>query len=487
MNNRIGFRLRRWLVPERNTTTYWLLATIVVAVAMVARVFTWPGFATHDTVFITQEALRGAYTSYHPVINALLVRLLAVPFESYWLYTTLQILLCCVLFLRGAVLMAGLASRPGWIVGGVLLWALLPSTYFYLGMIWKDVLAAYCLMFLGVLVLHARQAGLPRSRADAVLFGTSLFLVVAMRHGMAFNLLLVPLAMGFHTLWQARAYRFAYLAAVIGYVVMLAITASPLVKNDEAHLLKLKIAAVSQPFLGMVSNPNGYTSNDPGFDQALAARVFGKDYSEKYRPDYLMNEVVLVDTTELRDAYRLILRRTARLCLLNVSQCGSDRIQMMLATLQPSTSFGGMKFYDLGSMENCPSVFGMDPDKCDVLARFESGERPALLARVERAAAARLVDARGILANLFVWNLLPFFALLLLVLVFSSPARSLWIVAAFMLAQMVLPLATSMANDFRYYYFLAPFGAIFLMFVLGRLVHGTSFLRIDLNGAPVHE
>ncbi|MET4679958.1 hypothetical protein [Stenotrophomonas rhizophila] len=464
-----------WLLPIEHPRIAGALLALGVVVMLVARLFSWPGFATHDTVFITQEALRGEYTSYHPVLNALLIRWLAVPFESFSIYTTLQIVFCGTLYLRSATLFARMVNRPVWILLGVALWAAMPSTYLYLGMIWKDVLCAYCLLFLATLVLQARQTGVLAGRGDAVLLGLSLFLIVATRHGMAINFLLLPLAIGARRLWAARPYRAAFVAAVVGWLFMSVITASPLVKNDVAHLNKLKISAVSGPFLGMVSNRSGYTSNDPGQDQALAARVFGPDYAEKYRPDYLMNEVVLTDAQELDEAYRLILRRTARLCLLNVSQCGSDRLQMMLATLQPSTAFGGMKFYDLAIMENCPKVFGMDPDKCDVLERFERGERPSMLVDFQRKFVSRFVDTRGTTQNLFVWNLLPAFVLLLSLLVFSAPRRPLWILSLFILTQMVLPIATSMANDFRYYYFLAPLSTLLAVFVIGRMVHGHGF------------
>jgi hypothetical protein len=85
------------------------------------------------------------------------------------------------------------------------------------------------------------------------------------------------------------------------------------------------------------------------------------------------------------------------------------------------------------------------------------------------------VDTRGTTQNLFVWNLLPAFVLLLSLLVFSAPRRPLWILSVFILMQMVLPIATSMANDFRYYYFLAPLSTLLAVFVIGRMVHGHGF------------
>jgi hypothetical protein len=477
MNKKIMKNAVFWLLPTERPRLAFVLLLLGGLVVILSRLVSWPGFATHDTVFITQEALRGEYTSYHPVLNALLIRWLAVPFESFSVYTSLQILFCSVLYLRSATIFMRMVSRPGWLLIGVILWAAMPSTYLYLGMIWKDVLCAYCLLFLATLVFQSRQAGFLGGRTDAVLMGLSLFLIVATRHGMAINFLLLPIAIGFHRLWAARAHRIAFAAALAGWLLMSVLTASPIVNNDVAHLNKLKISAVSGPFLGMVSNPSGYTSNNHAWDHELAARVFGPDYAEMYRPDYLMNNVVLTDANDLELAYRQILRRTVRLCLLNVSQCGADRFQLMLATLQPSTAFGGMKFYDLAVMENCPAVFGMDHDKCEVLERFERGERPERLAAFVRKFADDYIEKRGEIQNLLIWNMLPAFLLFLSLLVFNSPSRPLWIVSAFILSQMILPFATSMANDFRYYYFLAPISTLLAAFVLGRVLLGPRFVR----------
>ena len=468
-------RLIHGLVPGHPRVSIALIA-MAALVALTARVFSWPGFATHDTLFITQEALRGSYTTYHPLLNALLIRGLAVPFDSYAVYTSVQILLCVALFVRGTSLVAQCVRAPVWVLAGVFVWALLPSTYLYLGMIWKDVVAAYCIFYLAALVLHARNFGRLPGRADAILFGIALFLLVGMRHGMSFNLLLVPLLIGPRRLWGAMRFRFAYVCALAGLLCVALVGASPLVRNDEAHLTKLKILAVSQPFLGMVVNRSGYTTNDLEFDRALAAKVFGPEFREKYRPDYLMNEIVLTDAAELDQAYRDIVKRSARLCLMNVSQCGSDRLQMMLATMQPSTDFGGMKFYDLGLMRDCPATFGMDPDKCEVLTRFEVDEKSSAITDLQRHAVEKLVDRRGLAHNLVFWNLIPFFVLLLGTMLILTPRNAIWMASLLVLMQIPLQLATSMANDFRYYYFLLPFGLVLASLLLGRMIHGRGFM-----------
>ena len=178
---------RRWLLP--------LLA--IVAVALVARWLSWPGLATHDTVWSTREAVLGRYTTYHPLLNALLLRALAVPFESYAVYTSLQIVLCAALFFRSLRLVAGDAEQmwPVWL--GISIWGLSLHTVLFLGLVWKDVPIAYGLCFIAALAFAVRRnPAMQVRRIDALLLGVSVFLCVGLRHGMAFNLVLVPLLLG---------------------------------------------------------------------------------------------------------------------------------------------------------------------------------------------------------------------------------------------------------------------------------------------------
>ena len=453
---------RRWLLP--------LLA--IVAVALVARWLSWPGLATHDTVWSTREAVLGRYTTYHPLLNALLLRALAVPFESYAVYTSLQIVLCAALFFRSLRLVAGGAGQmwPVWL--SISIWGLSLHTVLFLGLVWKDVPIAYGLCFIAALAFAVRRnPAVQVRRIDALLLGVSVFLCVGLRHGMAFNLVLVPLLLGAGRFLRDRRLWVPVAAALAGFLLLSVLSRSSLVSNNDVHLLKLKISAVSQPFLGAVSNKNGYTSDDYGYDERLAARVFGAGYAANYSPDYFRNDIVPQSAEELRMAYKAILMRTATLCLLNVSQCVSGRVQMMLSTMQPSTRFGGMTFYDLGSHGDC-SVVGMDVQRCDLLQRFATSER---LASADRALAwllPRFVDTRGAIHNLLVWNLLPALALIAAILIWLAPRHPLWIVGAFFTAQLVLPFASAMANDFRYYYFLFPFLVVFGPVLLRELAGG---------------
>ena len=442
---------RRWLLP--------LLA--VVAVALVARWLSWPGLATHDTIWSTREAMFGRYTTYHPLLNALLLRALAVPFQSYAVYSSLQLALCAVLFFRSVRLVTPgpLPTWTAWL--SVALWGLTLHTFLYLGMLWKDVPIAYCLCFIAALAFALRSNPTLRvGRGDAVLLGVSVFLCVGLRHGMAFNLVLVPLLLGLRRFRSDPRMWVPCGLALAGFIGLAAMSQSSLVSNNEAHLLKLKISSLSQPFLGVVSNRNGYTSDDYGYDEALAKRVFGDAYASQYSPDYFTNDIVPSSEEELRWAYRAIVLRSARLCMLNLSPCVSGRVQMMLGTLQPSTRHGGMTFYDLASLGDCDAT-GMGAMSCDLLDRFATTEKPSSASRALAWLAPRYADSKGGVTNLVVWNLLPALLLLLAILVWLAPVHPLWLVGAFFAAQSLLPFATAMANDFRYYYFLFPFFVVF--------------------------
>lgn len=437
-------------------------ALICAVVAVVAAGLAWPGYATHDTLFVTEDAVRGVFTTYHPLLNGLLVRALAVPVESFALYMVLQILVCVVLMYRSLTLVAD-ADRARWTaLAGAVLWAVTLSTVLYLGVLWKDVLSAYCLAYVAALAYWVRTRGVGRiGRFDAVLLAIAMILILGLRHGMAYNLLAVPLVIGWRRFRGHRSFWMPWIIALCVFIALAALGRSSLVKNDESHYLRLKVGAVSQPFLSIISNQNGYTTDDPGYDAALASSVFGHEYAKAFTPDYFRNQVVMTDARALSRAYRAILLRTPRLCLMNLAQCVAGRIEMGLATLQPSTSYGGMKFYDLGLADDCAKVSGVSTAQCFLLSEYSRGQRPALSARMARKIVESWVERRGGVQNVLVWNMVPAVLLALLSLVVMRPGHALWAVSVFVLAQMVLPFATAMANDFRYYYFLSLYWAVF--------------------------
>lgn len=454
-----------------NALAQWLLPLLaIVAVALVARWLSWPGLATEDTVWSTREAMFGRYTTYHPLLNGLLLRALAIPFESYAVYSTLQVALCAVLFFRSLRLVAPgpLPRWSTWVSIG--LWAFALHTFLYLGLLWKDIPIAYCLCFIAALAFALRTSPAVRvGRVDAALLGVSVFLCVGLRHGMAINLVLVPLLLGWRRFRTDSRLWLPFALALAGFLGLVALSQSSLVRNDEAHFLKLKISSLSQPFLGIVSNKNGYTSDDYGYDKALAMRVFGAAYASDYAPDYFSNSIVPDSEGELRWAYKAIVLRTTRLCLLNLGPCLSGRFQMMLGTLQPSTRRGAITFYELGSHDDC-SATGIGVLSCDLVARFSKSERPESAARALSWLVPRYVDSKGAVTNLVTWNLIPALLLIVAILLWLSPKHPLWLVAGYFAVQAALPFATTMANDFRYYYFLFPFFVVFLPAFLRQVV-----------------
>jgi len=457
---------------------------VIVVTGLVARGLSWPGFATHDTLFITREALEGSYTTYHPLLNALFIRLLAVPFDSYGLYTSLQILLCCTLLYQSFrhVLHGQANLWPARLT--VLMWAVSVHTLLYLGIIWKDVPIAYALTFMAALVYRLRgDPGYRPAMFDAGLLAISLFLCLGLRHGMVFNTVLLPLLIGWRRMFVERRLWVPTGLAVVGFAVLQLLGATQLVQNDDSHMTKLKISAISQPFLGIITNKNGYTSDNYEYDRTLAERAFGKNYAEEYTPDYFRNNVIQSSPIELERAYSAILKRTPRLCASNFSLCVSARVQMFLGTLQPSTSFGGMTFYDLGSFEDCGKVFGLSEPHCRVLQEFETSEKIPAALGLQRELQVRLVESKGALVKLLAWNLLPALLLIVALLVFGTAFSPLWLVAVFFAVQLGLPFMTAMANDFRYYYFLAPFAVVFTPAALGDLLGAIQYRRVRLGGA----
>jgi hypothetical protein len=456
-------------------TLQWGPLLLISLVGLISLVLAWPGYATHDTIWVTREAVNGVYTTYHPLLNALLIRALAVPFESYAPYTIVQIGLCCFWFWRALQLLS--IRQPGWVVwASVIAWALSISTLLYLGMIWKDVPTAYALGYvasLGYAIRVGRNVN-AISLVDAILLGLAVFLIIGLRHGMWFNLALIPLLLGLRASTSDKRIVLALVLAAAGLLAVVGIGRLPIVQNDAAHVLKLKIAAVAQPFLGIVTNPNGFTSDDPAYDERLAVATFGFNYRADYTKDYFRNTVVLTDEEQLERALKAILKRSPRLCLLNISSCVSGRVAMLLGTLQPSTSYGSMTFYDLGRVHasNCPTAFGMDDASCVIANEFATSERVGGLAWIHEWISDSFINKKGAIHNLVVWNLYPALLLLLACLIFLHWRNPLWLISGFFAIQMLLPFATAMANDYRYYYFLAIyfflFAPVILATVLGR-------------------
>lgn len=446
----------------RQTRSLLSAYVLIGITAVFARLLSWPGMITQDSVFVTMEAISGQHTTYHPLLNGLLMRALVVPFGTYAVLTSIQIGLAALLFARAATLVD--RARPtgagSWLpLATVGIWMLSLHTWLYMGMVWKDVLSGYAVAYLVAHVYHARASSPEPGQIgwiDAILFGGALVLATKLRHGMEINFVLVPLLMGPKVLFASKRLRNGYLAALAVAVVISALSSSSFVRQDpkqRLHKARLTTTVAAQPFLGIVSNRNGYTSDDYEYDRRLAERVFGPFYKQEYAPDYSNNDVQIYDPVELEQSLKAIMLRTPRLCMLNVAQCLSGRIQMMLATLQPSTTRGSHVFYDVAVLP-CSSFPAFSPEVCSVIDQYAREGKPALSASVESAVMSGPIGTGQHWGNLYFWNMLPALGVVLLALLALSPRHPLWLASAFTCAQMLLPFVTATANDFRYYYFL---------------------------------
>jgi hypothetical protein len=292
-----------------------------------------------------------------------------------------------------------------------------------------------------------------------------------LRHGMEINLLLVPLFLGLRTLLRERPLLVPYLVAAAIALVLTVLPRTAFVQQDDesrSHLLQLTLASASQPFLSIVSNRNGYTSDNPEYDAKLATFVFGPGYKRAYAADYFANTVALSDTRDLDLALKAVVARTPRLCALNVSTCLSGRVQMMLGTLQPSTRKGAMTFYDLGTIDpRCATSGRLPASLCEVLNTYVQAQKTDAQ-RQRVAALAHATERTGrFTLGAVTWNLLPAFLLLIASIALFAPRHPLWVVASFYVLQMALPFATITTNDYRYYYFLALYLPVFLPLCIG--------------------
>lgn len=469
----------------------WPVVVVAAAVclAMLAwRVLFWPGSMTHDGLWVLQGAESGAVTTYHPYLNSLLARVLAVPLGSIGLYATAQAIYCVwvVVWVLDRIYAR---SRSAWLVFTIgALFLLSAPVGLYLGMFWKDVPFSFAVLFIGYAIydLRASDTG-PRGLQFGALLCLSTVFVVFMRHGHLFNLILVP---GLLCI-VSRARRAALTSLAAGLVVWLVLVASALtwlrVENDRNHLARVGVLVVMQPFLATLSAPGGYVTDDAAADQDLLQRIFVPGALKLYNPKY--GDVALVRPGEElpAGARNLLAKRVARLCLLNLSKCAGDRVQLFFATLLPADRVYGMTFYDLALHEGtCAQIYGMRPDHCEFLERYVSHEKPASLAALSRYMVDRLEQRENWTRRLLIWNNILGLAALLLAFVFWSPRSRIWWAAAFVACQCAIPFAFSTASDFRYYFPLYLWGLVFFPVVIHEALAGMRRSRSanpDATGA----
>lgn len=111
-------------------------------------------------------------------MNALLLRLFAIPFGSNWLHMTLRILLYAIFFFRAITIVLSYSKR-GWVaLAKALMSTLAPVATMYLGAIMEGVLVFRALIFAAALVHSVRsywRAMISRSNSGAILHSTRRF------------------------------------------------------------------------------------------------------------------------------------------------------------------------------------------------------------------------------------------------------------------------------------------------------------------------
>lgn len=457
---------RQWLAKKWPAVASLAL---VVVVMLTWRIVLWPGSITHDGLWVLEGAETGAVTTYHPYLNSLLARWLVIPFGTIGVFTSLQTIFC--LAVLGSIFFR-LFARTGrpWLVLAIgVLFSISIPTGLYLGMFWKDVPFAFAVLFIAFSIydLKGSQDVVERGRGFWLLLCLSMVFVTFLRHGYLFNLLLVPAALYYRC--GARMPALACLtASLAAWAFMAASSATWLqVRNDEAHITRVQLLTMMQPFLAVMSAPGAYVSDDPVADRALLDEVFVADAVERYNPKY--GDVTLIrPAAELpADARVRLVRRVATLCILNVSKCAGDRVQLFLAALFPTDPTYGMTFYDLGMYEGtCPHLFGISPNHCDILDFYVARNKPNALDAAAHAAVERIEQRTDWLRRLLLWNGVIGLGTLLCVLLLFGTSHPLWWSAAFLLVQCLVPIAASTASDFRYYFQLHVWGLVFLPILL---------------------
>ena len=461
-------------------------ALIVVTVGW--RFMRWPGSMTHDGLWILQGAETRQATTYHPYLNTILAAIFAVPFQSIGLYTTLQSIygVATILWIVDHSYRHERVALLALAIGA--LFVLSIPVGLYMGMFWKDVPFAFGVMFIAYSIygISRRQDELHGGGFWLLLCASTTF-VTFMRHGHLFNLAVVPLLL-YATTRNRRVALFSFLTAGVVWLAMLvsALTWLP-VRNDPNHMARVGVLVATQPFLATLSAPGGYVTDDPAADQQLLQSLFVPNALQLYNPKYGDAGLIRPGEELPPDARRRLVKRVAKLCLLNVSKCVGDRVQLFAATLFPADRVYGMTFYDLGQTPGpCASIYGMRPDHCGILKRYVSDEKPRALASRAQFVVDRVEQREHWGLRLVYWNNALGVAMLFVALVFWSPRARIWWAALFVAIQCAVPFAFATANDFRYYFPLYLWGLLFTP-ILGRQVFATvmRFARRQVSSTVV--
>lgn len=414
----------------------------------------WPGALTHDTIQLIGEAERGTYTTYHPILNALLFRLFVIPFNSIAVYSTLQAATCTsiLILILHQLRKMGLPSAVTFFFAALISISIPIGSY--KSMLWKDVPSSFAVLAFAFLIF---KIALDKTSSFAdpkfvAAYSLGLAILSFMRHGWELNLLIVPLLATIllrpprKTLAAIWTPSFA-----LALLFFLAIPHVAKIENNESHFANLKLYVMAQPFVSLTQSRNGYLSTDPHKDGLLINKIFTTpDAINRYNPTHIEPMLGSIkptagDDVAIDDKVRII-----ESCLLNINLCLTDRFAMFINSIYPASPRYGMTYYNVAAVPDCGTVY--PSGFCEVIRRYATPEKSGLSATTNRILQASN-STYSPFAKAWIWNSLPSLALLLAAVLLSRwfPATS--VAACFVLIQCAVPFATSIANDFRYYFF----------------------------------
>jgi hypothetical protein len=406
----------------------------------------------HDGLYLIKELDRGVYPKVFPLSYSLLVKALVIGTGALAPLTLLQVIFCVSMIVFSVVLLSQLGA-PRVLI---LLLALFVSLSIPVGAYWtiafRDVPAAFGLLGLAVLVFEARlKESIDWGLAKLFLYFVALLAAGVLRFGWELNLLFVPAALTYCA-WPNldRSILIKVWAAPLVILIGSQLVLPSAIKTsaDKSHLTKLSVTLLVQPFVAVTSAKEGYSAPDKSRDKALLRSIFSDPgaVADAYEPIHIQPLMELYREEIKPGVPRRLLRRVIVLCFWNVALCASDRITMLLATLQPSPSHYSMVYYNLASEKRRHKLSDNRLQFRAVLIEYTTPFQTKLSYLAER-----LVGwSKSEFVKPFVWNAIPQVLLLVAGVLFYGrfPAT-----AAACLALLLAPLLQSLviaANDFRY-------------------------------------
>lgn len=430
---------------------------IVIFSAVFWHIGQWPGALTHDSIFLIKEAENGVYTTYHPLLNALLLRLLVIPFGSIAIYSTIQAIGCTavIVYIIHRLRKLGLPPTASFITCVFL--AISVPIGAYESMLWKDIPSSFMVLcfsfvfFLGGLKI-TQDFGKPKI---FFVYLAAISLLSFLRHGWEVNIFLVPLLLT--CVNNQRKQQLAYIwsgAALSFFIFAILIPKTMNVQNDEAHYSDLTLYVLAQPFISLMDSRNGYVSMDAASDNALYNKIFSSDEAIKnYNPSHmhvLINNYIRPGAgSSISTPEKLEIIKT---CILNIQICMTDRFAMFMSTLYPVSPRFGMTYYNLVMTPSCNAI--LPNEYCNVIEKYAYSAKTNLFLSTT----TKVINYSNSIVfpypKAWIWNAIPGLLLLIGTAFLSRWLPAAALAACFVLLQCLVPFATSGANDFRYYFFI---------------------------------